>query len=397
MILIMAVSTGTSTLTAQAHGAQDRNTVRAVMVQSLLMGTVLSLALGALGFVSSGWMLRAMGATPHVFRQGLPYMRIQFAGIILMVSGFLISAGFRGAGDTKTPLMIAVVTNLINVPANYVFIFGLGPLRGFGVAGAAMGTLVARSVGLGLALTCLLSGRFRVSLDARRLTANPTLIRRILRVGIPSAGQGVMRNGARMLFIRIVATSAVMSCALPAYFIVLNFRLVAIMLGLAFQTAASSVVGQRIGAGQYDRAERAAWVTARLAAVFLGIFGLACLVFAWPFIGIFVSERDTASIDAEQVKSIGVVILRLFAVSAGFAGVGISLSGALAGAGDTPPGFWYTAISQWGFMLPVAAVLMWIVGLDPLGAWLGLAAADVLQWSLYVRRVRSGKWRHRRV
>jgi len=397
MILIMAVSTGTSTMTAQAYGAQNRGMVCAVMAQSLLMGIVMSLVLGGVGYASSGWMLNAMGAPPHVFRQGLPYMRILFAGITLMVLGFVISAGFRGAGDTKTPLAIAVVVNVINVPANYVFIFGAGIVPPFGVAGAAIGTVIARGVGLMLALACLLSGRFRVTIHPREINLDPGLMRRILRIGLPSAGQGAVRNGARMVFFRLVATSAIKSAALAAYVIGLQFRFVSIMLGLAFQTAASSVVGQRIGAQRYDEAERAAWAAAKLSALFLGAFALVCVIFAWPLVGLFVHGGRAGNTDAAQVASIAAMVLRLFAVSAGFAGVGIALSGALAGAGDTPPGFWYTVYSQWLFMLPVVCILMWFAKLDPQGAWIGLAAADVLQWGMYVRRVRSGAWKLRKL
>ncbi len=385
MIIMMAVSTGTTTMTAQAHGAGDRDLVNSTVRQGLWMALVICVVMGVVGFTLAARLLSWMGAPPEIVHVGARYMRVWFPGIFLMAGGFIISAAFRGVGDTVTPLWVSVVVNLVNVPANYVLIFGKFGFPALGVRGAALGTLLSRVVGFALLMAILLRGRKHVGLaqGARRLV-EWDVVARILRIGIPAGGQGVVRNGARIVLWRIVAMSAFSVPALAAFVVGVRFRLVSIMLGLAFQTAAASVVGRRIGAGDYKGAERAGWAAMKLAvAPLIVMAGLASLLA--PFV-VALFNKDP------EVIRIGSTLIRILAVGQVFTGMAIALGGALIGAGDTKPGFFITGFGQWCLMLPLSAVLLLVVRLDPAGIWIGLAAADILQFWLYVWRFKSGAW-----
>ena len=386
MIVMMAVSTGTMTLTAQAHGAGDRDLVNSAVRQGMWMALVVSAVMGTVGFVLAGRLLQWMGAPPKIVSVGAPYMRVWFAGMFLMVTGFIVSAAFRGVGDTVTPLWVSVIVNLVNVPANYVLIFGKFGFPALGVTGAAWGTILSRVIGFVLLMSILLRGRGRVGfgLGKRRCFEWDTA-RRILRVGIPAGGQGVVRNGARVVLWRVVAESAFKVPALAAFVVGMRFRMISIMLGLAFQTAAASVVGQRIGAGDLDGAERAGWAAVRLSVVPLVAMAGLVMFFAPSVVAVF--SRDP------EVVRIGATLVRILAVGQIFTGMAIALGGTLTGAGDTKPGFFITGFGQWFVMLPLAAVLLMVCRMDPHGVWIGLAAADILQFWLYVWRFRSGAWR----
>ena len=386
MIVVMAVSTGTATMAAQAHGAGDRDLVNAVVRQAIWMGLGISAVMASLGYVWAGRVLGAMGAPKELVVLGEPYMQVYFLGISYMVMGFSITAAFRGVGDTKTPLLVSLVVNVINVPANYVLIFGLWKVPAFGVCGAALGTLVARFVGMMIILCILLSGRAQVGLAlGRRPWLDLGVTWRVLRVGLPSAGQGVARNGARMGLLWIVAHSAFRIPALAAYTVGMQFRMVSIMMGMAFQTAAASLVGQHIGADQYDEAEQTAWAAGKLSALPLAAMGALAFTFAGPLVAFF---NDDA-----QVVRIGATLIRILAFGQVFTGISVALGGALSGAGDTKPGFVFTILGQWLLMLPLSWVLMREFGIDPAGVWIGLAVADVVQFGLYVWRLKSGAWR----
>ena len=386
MIVMLAVSTGTTTMTSQAHGAEDRPLVNSVLRQAIWMGVVISVVMGGIGFVLARSILLLMGASTELVGVGLPYLRVIFPGVGLMVMSFTITAAFRGVGDTKTPLYVSTVVNLIHVPANYILIFGAGKIPALGVRGAAWGTLLARSVGLVILLAILFRGRTRVGLAlVGRKCLDLDVAGRILRVGLPSGGQGVARSGARMVLWRIVACSAFKVPALAAFVVAMRFRMMSIMLGLAFQTATAAIVGQRIGAGRHDEAERSAWAAVRMAAVPLMAMAIIASAVPAPIIAFF--SRDP------EVVRIGVTLVRILCASQFFTGLAITLGGALNGAGDTRPGLIITGIGQWFLMLPLSALLLFHFKMDPVGIWIGLAVADVTQCLLYVRRFRSGAWR----
>ena len=391
MVGVLALSTGTTTLVAQFTGAGRRRDAGRVVGQALLSMFVLGLALGVVGALLSRRLLVLMGAQGMVLEQGDGYLRLVLAGAAFMLVNFAVAASFRGAGDTLTPLKIALSVNGINVLGNYLFIFGIGPFPMLGVAGAAVGTILARATGAGIGVILLVSGRYRAHcrLDRQAGWFDLSLIKRMLNIGLPAAVQGFFRNGARLLFYTIVATSAAGAVATAALTVGSYVRMVTIMPSLAFQVAATALVGQRIGAGDWKQAEAFGWETVKLCTVIMAVVTAALFVFAPAMVGIFTEDR--------AVVALGGTMLRYFALGQLFSAVSITVGGGLIGAGDTRPPLYYTIVSQWLLMLPLAWVLVRKVGLDPEGAWMAFAIAPVLQAALTVQRFRSGKWKHIRV
>jgi len=390
MIGALAVSTGTITLVAQFTGAREPRTADRVAGQSLLSMFALGLMMGLPGVFLSWRLLALMGAQGVVLEQGSAYMGLLLAGAPFMMLNFTVAAIFRGAGDTLTPLKIALAVNVINVVGNWLFIFGIGPFPELGVAGAAVGTIIARVVGAGVGITLLASGRYRIRCRFRGEGGwvDLGLIRRMLKVGLPAAVQGFFRNGARVLFFRIVAGSVVGTAATAALTVGSRLRMLIIMPSLAFQVAAAALVGQSIGAKEVKQAEGVGWETVKLCSAIMAVMTALLCVFAAPLMAVFSNNS--------AVIAVGTTMLRFFAVGQFFSAISIASSGALVGAGDTRPPLYYTIISQWALMLPLAWALMH-AGLDPLGAWVAWLIAPIVQAALTLRRFHSGKWKHIRV
>ena len=201
----LAVATGVIALVSQGTGAGDRRQVEGVMHQGTRLVLLLSPPITLVGYLLSRPLLVAMQADEAALTHAVPYLHIYFLGTVFLWGTVIPAAIFRGTGDAKTPLKLATVVALLNVPLNYVFIFGAGPWAPMGVAGAAVGTVAARAIGAGLYLALLTRGtrygrvRFRPLLGL-----DWPLIRRMLRIGMPPALAGIARNGARVVYLGLL-------------------------------------------------------------------------------------------------------------------------------------------------------------------------------------------------
>ncbi|MEW6356197.1 MAG: MATE family efflux transporter [Planctomycetota bacterium] len=386
MVAMLAVTSGSTTLVAQFYGAGDNEEVSRTVAQSVIMSVFLSAIVSGVGLVVSRPMLKLIGSRADVLDQGVAYMRIYFLGVFFLFLNFISSAVLRGVGDTVTPLKISVIVNIINVAANYLLIFGIGPFPRLGVSGAALGSVIARSVGAVIGCWLLLNGRCRVRLFLRDMREiNMRLMYRTLRIGIPSGLQGIARNGSRLFLYRIIADSAAGVAAIAAVTVGFRVRMVTVMPALAIQVAAVALVGQRIGAKRIDEAERFGRESIKFCAVILSGIGVLLFFFA-PWV-------VRAFTDSPETIRIGKVMLQFFSVGQTFAAAAIAASGGLAGAGDTQPGLVYTVIGQFFVMLPVAYLLCHHTRLDIVGVWIAWTVSEVLQFVLMYRRFAGGRWK----
>ena len=257
-----------------------------------------------------------------------------------------------------------------------------------------MGTVAARAFGTLAYLGILWRGTGRVRLrwyngaggsrDGARVI-DYDLIGRMLRVGIPMALAGLLRNGSRLVFLAIVGASALGASFHAATGVALQVRLLSILPALAFQAATATLVGQAIGRGGYSEAEALARRSVQILAILMIIVVVVIILLADPLAAFF--------IDAPETAALGAKVLRWFAVAQFLSALSICTQGALMGAGDTAPAMRYTLISQWLVMLPLAYVLLTTVGWDPEGALAAWALAPAVSLVLVQRRLRSGRWK----
>jgi len=395
MVLVLSITTGATTPAAQFYGRRDRALLSRAAAQVIMMAAVTGLALGSLGFVFTPSCLSWIGARAEVLHHGVPYMRILFAGMVFLMTNFAIRALLLGAGDSLTPLKIAAFANIINVVADYVLIFGVGPFPKLGVAGAACGSVIARTIAASIGIGVLLSGRFRVHLMARDLCVPmPGMIYRVLRIGVPAGIQGLFRNGARVLLFRIIADTAHATAAVAAASIGFQMRMASILPALGIQVAVVSLVGRRIGSGRMKEAEKVGWEAVKTCLVLMS--GIGAVMFLLPdlIVGVFFDARSAG---AQRTIELGRLMLRFFAVDQLFAALSIVGGGILTGAGDTRPPLLYTIIGQWLVMLPLSCLLVFRLGWDLTGVCVAFTLASGVQLLLTLLRVRGGKWQLIRV
>ncbi len=386
-----AVSMGVQILVAQYTGRGDRQGTEQVLKQGLMAAVAITLlVVSPWGVMLSGFIMRQMGADGEMLQHGAPYLQLMFGGMVFLVLSFVITGALQGAGDTVTPLVILLVANLVNILCNYLFIFGVGPFPALGVQGAAVGTLISRVLSAGAGVAVLASGRFALVLHMREAWhVRWEVVKRILALGFPASLQGITRDFGFMVVIRVLALTAAGTYAVAAYTVSMQIRMVTGMVGLALMAAATTAVGQNVGARNVRRAEKAAWLLSGIAAAISTVSAIIYATYGAYFTGLF---NDHA-----QVVAIGAEALFWLALSEPFLTAGMVLSGALRGAGDVISPLWisFVTITVIG---PVTAYLLAIVmGMGPMGVFLGINIGIWVRIGLLVAQFQRGRWKKLRV
>jgi putative MATE family efflux protein len=388
MITILAVTAGAMTLAAQAKGARDPAQLSFVTRQTLSLTVLLGALLTVLGYFASEPLLAFLnsGGDPQAVTLGTGYLQLLFLGTIFLVINFSVSSLMQGAGDTVTPLYLSGSINLLNILFNYLFIFGPGPFPELGVTGAALGTVLSRALGAGLGVALFYSGRNVIALLPGSYRPDWAMFRDLLAIGVPSGLQGLVRNSAQLLVIRIVTSTAAGTYGAAALAIGLQIESLAFMPGLAISVAATSLVGQSLGAWQVEEARSRGNAAIGLGVIVMSILGLPLILFAPQLVRLFDPSAHPT------VLAAGVSYLRINALGLPILAVAMVVNGALRGAGDTRPGLVGNLLGRWLTAVPLAYALALTLGLGVAGVWLALVIGTAISALWVLWRWRSRAW-----
>jgi len=285
-------------------------------------------------------------------------------------------------------MKIGIVSNLVNVVFNYLMIYGHLGFPRLEVAGAAWATLLSRIVGCFMVLAFLTTGRFVITLHRHEdYRPRRETVARIMRVGLPAAVEQFMMRGGQMFFVRIVASLGTVTYA--AHQVALNVESLSFMPGWGFAAAATSLVGQGLGAKRPEWADRLARGALKYAMVIAVSMGVLFFTAGYPIASLYTNLPEVATASA--------MVLRLVALAQPFALTNFTLAGALRGAGDTKYTLLATAIGVWGIRLPVAYFLVVRANMGLLGAWIGMTLDMCVRAILVYARFRTGHWKRIRV
>lgn len=383
-----ALTTGTTVMVAHAIGAKHPTEANRVLKQSLLIGGVLSIFVGIIGALAAVPIIAALGGEPEVVADGAAYFRVGAITSVFMLAMFIMGAAMRGAGDSRTPMMINAVANVVNVILAWALIFGHLGMPALGVAGSAWAAGIARGVGAAIMLVVLMRGRGKLSLDWRPPWAPDLgLLRRTLRIGIPSMIEMVLMS-AGMLIYGVFAIHLGTN-VYAAQRITLNAISFAFMPGLGYAIAATTLTGQAMGAKNPERAKATTAYATYSALAFMTFVALIMFFFGRQVMRIFTPDPDLILIGAEALKVV--------AIAQPFQAVGQVLAGSLRGAGDTRFPMWVTAGSIWLVRLPLAYLFGPVMGMGLAVIYLSNVIDSMVRMILMIWRYSQGKWQSMRV
>ena len=369
------VNVGLTAVAARRHGERRSDAAARAAGDALILALVLGALCAAIGLPMLPQMFALMDAPPEVAALGVRYLGTYLLGAPLIFGFFAVDAAFRAAGDTRTPFVLLLASVAVTLVLDPALILGWGPFPALGVAGAAIATICTRAVAflLGLVIVC----RRRVVRFGR-----PDLrtLGTVLRIGLPTAATGVVFS---LIYVMITRTATPFGTpALAALGIGHRVESWLYMAGVGFGAATAAIVGQNMGAGRSDRAERAGWISVAFCSV-LGV--LACAIELW------IPERFAAVFSHDPaVIAEGARYLRIAALSQVGICAEIVLEGALGGAGATlPPMITSTLITVSRIPLAIWATERWgIVGL-----WWTICITALLRAAGMMAIWRAGRWK----
>ena len=379
-----AVSTGTTVIVAYNIGAGNPREAAVAAKQSYFVGLILSIIVAILGFLFSAQFIRLIGADASVVAEGAQFLRIEALGTIFLVTMFISSGILRGSGDTRTPMLVTLSINFINIGVSLPLIFGLGPFPHLGVVGAAWGNIVARFVGAIVLVAIVWRGRRGVSISGRAGWRPRWIpIKKLVDIGLPSMMESLFRSGGMTIFAVVIVSLG--TTAYASQQVANVFWQMTLFPGFGFSTAALTLTGQSLGAGKPERAALASWVATRACIVWMGVMGVAYF-FLGPWIVIPFSAGDP------QIRDIASHALKVLSFSMPIQAVGLTLAGSLRGAGDTRWPMFSTGFSMWFVRIPAAYFFGVVLGWGIPGAYLGLILDAFVTSGLNLWRYRSGRW-----
>ena len=378
-----ALGVGTTALVARNIGAKKPAKAGLVTEQSLLLTIILGLLTGLISLIFSRNILGWLGIKAGVLRFALPYFRVVAVPSVFLAVMLVLSRALRGAGDTKTPLKITLLINLINVILDYILIFGLGNMQGLGITGAGLATTLARLIGVILLLVFLRSKKSPFPFSFKFKLTELTIVQHILKIGFPAAMERlVMRIGQLVYSAMIIQIS---TAAYAAHNIAGSIESLSYMPGYGFAIAASTLVGQNLGANQPEKAQYLGSLSNCLGSILMVVIGIFFFILARPLGSLFTTEIEVLN----QV----VLVLRIIALVQPALATTLIITAALQGAGDTKFPMYSTFIGIWGIRVSGVYLLGIVCRLGLVGVWIAVAVDLLCRAALLFLRFRKGQWK----
>lgn len=378
--LFGAISIGATVMVAQAYGAGQRSRANHLARQALSWGLIVAAPLSLAAYLLTPAMVSAFGDDADVQSAAISYLHVISATSIVMLTSFLCGGVLRGAGDGRTPLYAAVLANIANLFASWLLIEGNLGVPGYGITGAAWGSVIGRAVGLAFLLAALFGGRLVISLRGRAgwLPQLKTGFQ-LFRLGIPAAIEQIFNEAGFAVLTILVATLG--AAALAANHIAFTILEMWYMPSLALSVTATALAGQSIGAKRPRDAMAAALIIRRWMLAWNLLGTAVMLLLARPILNVF---SDDATVIAE-----GMTVMIVVGLTLPFFGMWLLTTGALRGSGDTRSPMVRGVIATW-LTVGLAWLSVTFLDLGMGGIWgayiVALPIAIIGNWRAFRRR-----------
>ncbi|HEV7332255.1 MAG TPA: MATE family efflux transporter [Flavisolibacter sp.] len=390
--LTLALGTGFaiagSVLIAQYFGAGNSRMVSLVAAQTLLMVIIVSVVLGATAFVLTPDFLQLLRVAPEVYEGAKGFMRVSFVGLVFNFSFFVFQSIMRGIGNATLPVYIVLGTVILNFALDPLFIFGWGPVAGYGVMGAALATLSTQMIAAVIGFVILFRGRRGIHLKLPDFKPDWNHIKQAFSIGLPASIEQSMRALGLTMMTFLIASFGTVTVA--SYGAGSNIYQVVLIPALGLSIAISTLVGQNIGAGNMQRAARIGRLGALLGFGALTVLGIIAYIFAPNLIAFFIPD------DPAVIRG-GTAFLRTMCLSWGFLGVQLSLTGVLRASGNMVVVMILTLISQWVLQFPLAYLFSHKTAMDEQGIWLAFPITNVIIALITISIYAKGDWKNKRL
>jgi Na+-driven multidrug efflux pump len=408
---LSAIAIGTQAITARRTGEDQPLLAGRVLTNSLVVSAVSGLAASVSFYYLVPDIFPFLNPNPNVIRLGSTYCRLRMLGVFSMVVTFSYKGFFDGIGKTHVHMVASIVMNVLNAFLNVVLIFGLLGFPRMEVEGAALGSLISTYVGLGIMIFWSFRKKYFSNYRFYRIgNFNRKVIYEIVRLSIPSGLATIFVMSGFQFFLWVTGNMESQSAMLThisfiplagpvlfgidllqpdlatsASWVMISFLMLIFMTSIAFGTATATLVGQSMGAKNFDLAERFGWESVKIGMYVMGALGLAVVIWPGTFLSIFTDKPD--------VIQVAIPSMRLMGSTASLMSAGLILVQALFGAGNTKFVMVIELLLHSTCLMPLSYVLAIVLELGIMGAWIAAAAYVVLLSSIMAWKFYEGKWK----
>ncbi|TDT61112.1 MATE family efflux transporter [Fonticella tunisiensis] len=389
-----ALAVGGTVVVAQYTGQRNVKKANEATKQALYSSLAISLAITIITWVFREPLISILygSAEKEVINDAFIYLAITLLTYPAISISLVANGVLRGAGDSKTPMTITIVMNIMNVILSYLLIYGINIknnfiniyIKGLGIEGAALGIAAARTIGALIVMLVLLRGSASLKLKGIfKFKMDKELLKSIFGIGVPASVESLLFNGGKLItqiYIVGMGTVSIASNAIAGSIIsMLNIP------GNALSIAATALVGQYMGRGNTEESGRVLSYMTKLSTICLAIIGVLSVPFANQIAMLYNKNADIVQLTADIIR-INAIFMPLWSVS-------FVLPAGLKGAGDATYTMVTAVIGMWLFRITLGYFLGIPLKLGLIGVWMGMYIDWLVRGILYYKRLKNGKWK----
>ena len=385
LVLFMGIATGAGILSAQYFGARDRGTLSRTVGNTLLLTLGSGILMSVLGYVLTPFLIGLTNPPADVGEGAIIYLRIIFIGFMGSGAYNILSGVLRGMGDSVYPLIYLVIASLLNIVLDITFVANFG----MGIAGVAWATIIAQAISGALCVVRILKMRDQVDINRQTLTPDGLILRKLCTLGIPAGITSAIFSMSAILVQGLVNSMG--TAVIATNVAVMRVDGFAMMPNFTFGTAATTYIGQNIGAMKSDRLKSGVRDMMKLALGVSAVLVLCILLFGKYLIALFTQTPEVIELGRQGLMwlSFGYICFAVTQV----------LQGVMRGAGDTLVPMWLSIITTVVLRMPLAYLLAYITRSEsfPQGSPHAIFASLLIAWAigtvLSIIMYRKGLWK----
>ncbi|WP_316829333.1 MATE family efflux transporter [Pedobacter aquatilis] len=365
--LAIGLSMAATAVVARRIGEKNPEAASKAGMQTIVIAVAINILISIAGLIYARDILLLMGASTETANHGVTFVRIMMGGSIIIVLLFLINGIFRGAGNAAIAMRSLWIANIANIILCPVFINGFGPIPAFGLTGAAIATTIGRGLGVTYQLYNLFNGKNILKIKIKHFIPDLEQIKAIIKIAAPAIFQFVIASCSWVFLAELVATTGGDEGS-AGYQTALRLMMFFMLPAWGLSNAAATLVGQNLGAGHIDRAEKSVFQTLKYIIVFMATVSVVFLTCGHLFASFFTANEQVITIAGRALKilSIGFVIY----------GSAMVFSSAFNGAGDTWTPTKINVFAFWLFQIPFAYFLAKYLNMGPTGVFIAIPTAE---------------------
>ena len=382
IFVFSSFNTGGTAMISRAFGEKDTQKMNTIAGVNISINTIIGIIVTLISVIFAKQIFMIFDMTKEVYGLALEYFNIIAYGMFFMFLNFCFSAIMRGAGDTKTPMVISAISNVINVIANYVLMTGFWIFPNLGIAGAALATSASRFIASLIYAKILFIDHYRIQVRLKNICFDSSILDSLWRISYPGAVENFLMQSS---FVAVgVIVSYLDTRSEGAFRILLNIESLSFMPAVGISIASATLVGKSLGENNPDKALKTGYIASTISVAW-GVF-IALIFIIIPSI---ILRGFTADLELIRLSVFAMIIM---ALNQPFLNFMITLSGALRGAGDTMAVMTITSLRLWTMFVPLSYLFIITLEKGIAGIWIAEIISFIFFSAIMFTRFRSMKW-----